>query len=611
MPKLLYRDELPLLQFTGYADVVSYSAFERPMFDFEVQSFEQDSSGGCAYSTLDTVFASESFIDLEVCYGEGYECSVWIGTNGWLYWGPVGMPAIYGARLSPSWTWYGTRRYLTLNSTNILDVRPISSSSDFFPPALTFTSRPPLEFHTVDMLSGGAMRFYAGKDGSLQRYVLCANLSIASGALFVVDFQSMFQSDRAGATLLNAATNMWEFSYNRIVVGSQTSKSLPASTFVMRAVNQPPGFVVGSYSFSWDVRARALLLKFSLRDSTRTPAPVTGTTTASTAPPPTPLPTPLPTPPPYNCQRNCNGHGLCVGDDMCECFLGFVADSNIGCISADLAQTTVSRAPEVTVTIQVDTGFSFTATTMKRATEGTDAPITLIDAVSEPGTPSSTAESTKDRGFFTQPFVELVEDNYVYFAAAGGAVAALILIGVIVCVIVRRRRQRSRHTKMDEGTAMHQARDSDTHEPLNNNVSATTTTKLKTERSDYQPFKSRSVANAEYNGSTGNASNSEVYSVPMGLSKHAMREGSDEVYAVPKMGGDYKDPQLKSASDEYVVPSVGSAASAAYQEFELSPDANANKKKVSRVHEPASTADLTPYQDFDVDNTRFKKYQDD
>jgi hypothetical protein len=51
-PKLLYRDDLPLLQFTGYADVVSYSAFERPTFDFEVQSFEQDSTSGCTYSSL-------------------------------------------------------------------------------------------------------------------------------------------------------------------------------------------------------------------------------------------------------------------------------------------------------------------------------------------------------------------------------------------------------------------------------------------------------------------------------------------------------------------------------------------------------------------------------
>jgi hypothetical protein len=608
----LYRDDLPLLQFTGYADVVSYSAFERPTFDFEVQSFEQDATSGCAYTIDDDFLANETFIDQEVCYSEGYECSVWIGSDGWLYWGTKVNPMLYGARLSPSWTWYGTRRYLTLNRTNILDVRPISSSSDFFPPSLTYSTRPPLEFHTIDMLGTGAMRFYAGKDGSLQRYVLCANLSIAAGAAFVVDFQSMFQSDRANAATFNSATQTWDFTYNRIVVGTQTSKSLPVSTFAMSAVNLPSGFVVDSYSFSWDVRARALLLKFSLRDTTRTAAPATGSTTAATAPPPTPMPTPMPTPPPYSCQRNCNGQGLCVGDNVCECFLGFVADSNVGCISADLAQTTVSRAPESTVTIVVDTGFSFTATTMKRVTEGTDAPITLIDAMSDPATSAGTTESTKDRGIFTQPFVELVEDNYVYFAAGGGAAAALILIGIVVCLVVRRRRQRSRHTKMDEGTAMNPARDSDTHEPLNNNdsVDIGSTMKSGPERADYQPFKSRSTAGAEYNGSTGISNTSEVYSVPMGLSKTVMREGSDEVYAVPKMGGDYKDPQLKSASDEYVVPSVGSAASAAYQEFELSPDANTGKKKLNRKHEPAETADLTPYQDFDVDNTRFKKYHD-
>jgi hypothetical protein len=112
-----------------------------------------------------------------------------------------------------------------------------------------------------------------------------------------------------------------------------------------------------------------------------------------------------------------------------------------------------------------------------------------------------------------------------------------------------------------------------------------------------------------YNGKSGEASTSEVYSVPMGMSKSALREGAADVYVVPRMGGaDYKDPDLKSASDEYVVPSVGTAATAAYQEFELGPDAN--KAKKSGKHEPAETADLTPYQDFDVGNTRFKKYQD-
>jgi hypothetical protein len=107
-------------------------------------------------------------------------------------------------------------------------VRPISSSSDFFPPSLTFTSRPPLEFHTIDMLGGGMMRFYAGKDGSSATLcALCQSLDRRPAPRLSSIFRACFSRTVPDAALFNAATHTWDFTYNRIVVGTQTSKSLP------------------------------------------------------------------------------------------------------------------------------------------------------------------------------------------------------------------------------------------------------------------------------------------------------------------------------------------------------------------------------------------------
>jgi hypothetical protein len=177
------------------------------------------------------------------------------------------------------------------------------------------------------MQGAGLMRFYAGRDGALQRYVLCANFTVGTGATFAVDMQSIFQWQTA-RSLFNSVTSLWEFRYNRIVVATQSSSAIASNTFRLELANQPPGFTLESFEFAWDWRQRALSLNFALRDANHTRAP--GVTTTTT------LATPAPTQPSFSCQRNCNGQGTCIDTDVCQCFVGFVPDPNTGCVSADL-----------------------------------------------------------------------------------------------------------------------------------------------------------------------------------------------------------------------------------------------------------------------------------
>ncbi len=607
-PQLVFRDErISLFQSTSYADGVKYASFQRPRFSLTIDAYEQDTfTSGCVFQSGDDDSRGiGSFPDLECCYGEGYRCSVWIGQSGWIYWGTAAEPELYGALLAPAWNWYGTRRDLVVNASNYLDVRPVSVSSNFFPPTITLTKRPRLEFYSCRTDAGAVVRLYAGQDGSLQRYVRCATLSMASNTTIVVDFQSQFQGDTAAAALFNAASGTWDFAYNAIIVAEQTQTSPPVSTFTLAINNEPLGFVAERAAFSWEFSTRQLSVKFSLRDASRTAAPVTGAvSTSTTTPPPTPVPTPVPTPPPFSCQRNCNGHGLCIGENNCECFNGFVADGNVGCLSADLAQTTGPQTIGSTVTIKVDTGVAFSDTTAGRATEGTAGTITLIRAMTELG---DTTGNVGTIGSTAPPLapdskakvIDVLQDNIVPIAAGAAGGAALLCIGVIVCIVVRRKRQK-RHTKLDETTSVPNARDSDD-----------TPMKTYARNTEYRAFNSAAATKAsteQYAGAALNTSTSEVYTVPMGMTKGS---GDDDVYHVPRMGheasaGEYKAPALPGADDAYVVPNM--PHDPAYQEF-IAPSKLAPAKK-SGIHEPAETADLTPYHEFDLDNKRFAKYED-
>jgi hypothetical protein len=324
---LYQNNTIYLSQSSPNSELISYAAFERPLFAFRVDSAETDGTAGCSFSSSADDRTYSTFGNLTVCFTEVEPCNSWIGNNGWLYWGPSNRK-VFGVQLSPSWSWAGTRRYVQLTSSNFLDVRPslINSSHPAFEP-LNFTSRPPFEFQTIDMQGAGLMRFYAGRDGALQRYVLCANFTVGTGATFAVDMQSIFQWQTA-RSLFNSVTSLWEFRYNRIVVATQSSSAIASNTFRLELANQPPGFTLESFEFAWDWRQRALSLNFALRDANHTRAP--GVTTTTT------LATPAPTQPSFSCQRNCNGQGTCIDTDVCQCFVGFVPDPNTGCVSADL-----------------------------------------------------------------------------------------------------------------------------------------------------------------------------------------------------------------------------------------------------------------------------------
>jgi len=590
-PLMVFRDtRISLYQSSDYAHGVEYASFERPLFNISVRAFLQNTfTTSCATQFSDSRRADAAFTSLQCCFGEGSPCSVWIGQSGWVYWGTPAEPEMYGVRLAPSWSWSGTRRDLVTNSSNVVDVRPILVGSAFFPPTVTHTTRPRLEFYSFSSHTGGVVRLFAGENGALQRYVRCAILSLAAGTTFVVDFQSRFQPESAALSLYNPTTNLWEFVYDAFIVSLQTQTSPPVATFVLAIMNEPANFVIERHTFAWDSTLRQLSVKFALKDTMKTrPATVTTGSVGATTPMPTNPPTPLPTPPTFSCQRNCNGHGLCLGENFCECFNGYSRDGNLGCVDADLVRTTVAQS-RVTVTVKGDAVAETSA--IAAETSETQDGGTTIDAMNTTASGGGASGTTADVP--VKPMIgDVLKENLAAIAGGAAGAAALICIAVVVCVVVRHKRRR--HTKLEESTSMPNNAD---ELPM----------KTYARNTDYLAFNSGAATQAYAGASL--TTGGEVYTVPAGMGK----EDADQVYHVPKMpteaSGDYKSSVFTgtgSGSDTvYAVPT--GTVELPYQDIALTGEGPTKK---SGIHEPAETADLTPYHEYDVDDTRFRKYKD-
>jgi hypothetical protein len=187
----LVNDTATLFQFTGQADLIPYASFSKPNFSVVVEAFERDSSRtmDCVFESGDNFRNTTTFVN-ELCYTEGSVCAVWIGDSGW-----VDIGGAFEVQFAPSWSWYGTRRDLLLNSTNYLDVPAVSSFSDAYSGlVVSRTVSPPYEFYAVNITTGGALRFNVNGAGDLARHLYSSSLVWAPNANVVIDFASVFNT---------------------------------------------------------------------------------------------------------------------------------------------------------------------------------------------------------------------------------------------------------------------------------------------------------------------------------------------------------------------------------------------------------------------------------
>lgn len=200
-------------------------------------------------------------------------------------------------KLDTQWSVSGSRVDCSVGANEYLEAKLPSS---FNASTITATNRAVYEVTNVVVRSDGALAFRVVR-GLLQTQLATRTLKLAVGTVIIVDFQAL-TSDQldANSTLVVPAL---------VVTRNATAADVNADRLMLVA-RDTSLFVVSKYNFTWDNVLKSLSLRVTF-------APAT-TLAITTTPPPTTA-APLPT-----CLYNCNGHGVCVADYMCECYDNFV-----------------------------------------------------------------------------------------------------------------------------------------------------------------------------------------------------------------------------------------------------------------------------------------------
>jgi hypothetical protein len=462
----LVNDTATLFQYTGQADLIPYASFSKPYFSVVVEAFERDSSRtDCVFDSSDNYHNTTTFVN-ELCYTEKSVCAVWIGDSGW-----VDIGGAFEVKFAPSWSWYGSRRDLMLNSTNYLDVPAVSSFSDAYTGlVVSRTASPPYEFYAVNMSTGGALRFNVNGAGDLVRHLYSNSLLWALGGNVVIDFNSVFNTT-ANVDRRIGSSDVYNVTFAPLVrarfataaqvaigTGLQPTLELarlPASsnvvlldyrfTFVPGTLDDvnlwftvgPAGSVVTTPAPTTPAPttpAPTTPAPTTTSTTTRpgatpaptTPAPITTTTTTTTTTATTAAATTLPPPPP-DCALNCNGHGNCVAENTCDCVDGWLRDSLQGCAEPTRATQPVTGTPVPTVQAS-ELSAMFTTEPRK-------------DPVTEMPRGSTTSGNVTEA-----PNIDQVINNNlpaIIGGAVGGVVLFALCIGLLICCLARKNKSKS------------------------------------------------------------------------------------------------------------------------------------------------------------------------
>jgi hypothetical protein len=406
----------------SWADRVAFSSFEAPMIGFSALGFESDSGTTLCNNTASSdELHSGTFSNLRLCSQENRNCSALIGSanDGYVYWGPKPQ---YGARVVPSWSWSGTRRLARPAPSQAVDVAALRSTSDIAASAVVSASScPEFEMSAVELRSGSGLLFHVNMDGDLRRSLLAETVAIAAGAVFVLQFDEALKA-------VNSSTTDVQLQFLTLVRTVGQFGIEANATPQLAVANAPEGWEVLASQFRLSSTGDHVSLNVTVGDPKR--AMIVTSLSSETLPPA----------PSFRCVRNCAGHGLCVGEEMCSCTNGWVNDPNRGC--ADPIEF-VTQPPQ-TNTVAVKSNVVDDAATAAATTTTTSISANAIgETTSTTSAQLSTTPTTSDLSSSATNMVASTPtptDNTPLIAGAvGGSLLFLALVALVVFLVRRRK----------------------------------------------------------------------------------------------------------------------------------------------------------------------------
>jgi len=388
----------------SWADRVAFSSFEAPMIGFSALGFESDSGTTlCSNTASSDELHSGTFSNLRLCSQENRNCSALIGSanDGYVYWGPKPQ---YGARVVPSWSWSGTRRLARPAPSQAVDVAALRSTSDIAASAVVSASScPEFEMSAVELRSGSGLLFHVNMDGHLRRSLLAETVAIAAGAVFVLQFDEALKA-------VNSSTTDVQLQFPTLVRTVGQFGIEANATPQLAVANAPEGWEVLASQFRLSSTGDHVSLNVTVGDPKR--AMIVTSLSSETLPPA----------PSFRCERNCAGHGLCVGEQMCSCTNGWVNDPNRGCADPIEFVTQPPQTNTVAVLSNVVDG--------ENSTESSNSTATTTAGGVAPSAESLTSPA--------------IDQTTLIAAGAGGGAALGCVIACIVAACLIRKRRRSR-----------------------------------------------------------------------------------------------------------------------------------------------------------------------
>jgi hypothetical protein len=396
----------------AWIDRIAFSNFPRPLIGFSVLGYESDSldpwcgeSGG--NERYDTTFS-----DMQLCFVQNSNCALYIGnrSDGWLYWGPRPQ---YGVHLLPSWTWAGTRRLARPPLNQFIDVPAVPSTSDIaMSSVVNETSCPQFEMGRVELQNGSAMVFHINKDGYLRRSLRVEAITVCAGAAFVLQFDE-------GLTQVNALTTNIQLKLPTLIrTAGQHGISASVSAPSIGLVNAPGGWEVLDVVFRLSNESDRVSLNVTIGDRQR--AMIVTSPSGIVTLPPAPS---LCERQSFRCERNCNGHGVCMAENMCNCTTGWVNDPNRGCADTKEVQTQPPATNFISEVVVISPG-----TTFEESSAGTTSNSSSFGDTTQHGV---TVGSTGDQTALIAGYV------------AAAAIVVLGAVGVCLWFVVKKRLQPS------------------------------------------------------------------------------------------------------------------------------------------------------------------------
>jgi len=266
--------------------------------------------------------------------------------------------AKYGFQLEPSWNVTGNHVDMVIGYGEVYTVEALSDPTVFDKSAGN-GDVPWIEFESFTIDYDGYVVFLID-EGVLQRYV----------------FADSFKIDSWGGISFDCSKNLekwsgWNDNSDRITWSgtifeatySISEDDVPIKELWAEPFNTPAGWEVDYEAWNDTIRANKFIdVSFTF---TRIPTTSVGQTTIARTTQTTP-PRPVTTAPTFTCPKNCDGKGVCIAQDKCQCINNYEVDPVLGC--RRMGETTVATVKVDTVPVSMVT-FKSEGTIPARTTE--------------------------------------------------------------------------------------------------------------------------------------------------------------------------------------------------------------------------------------------------